>query len=145
MRNTRAMRMLGILTAAGTILLSTACGNGGTAAAGPDKTAVADPMASFRACLEKQGAYIPDGGKAPGGAPPTGRPPNRPSDSPTGGPGSPQTGRPSNAPTDNPPTGIRPTRSAAEQKAMQACASLAPHRVTGKNQGPPPTSQPTNN
>ncbi|GGU03179.1 hypothetical protein GCM10010177_73230 [Actinomadura citrea] len=151
MGTTRAIRMLGTLTVGGAILLTTACGSGDTAA-GSGKTAGADPMASFRACLEKQGVDLP-GGRAPGGAPPSARASDRPSGAPTtrpsGAPGGPRSGRPSGAPTGRPdglptgsrPSGVptdRPTRSAAEQKAMQACASLAPRRGNGRGQDAPP-------
>lgn len=146
MGNTRAIRMLGALAVGGAVLLSTACGNGDSAAAGSDRTAGADPMASFRACLKKQGVDLPEGGNAPGGAPPSARPSNRPTDAPTTRPsGGPGAGRPSGAPTGRPPSGgrpsgaptNRPTRSAAEQKAMQACASLAPQRGPGKGRNTP--------
>ncbi|WP_141580153.1 hypothetical protein [Actinomadura sp. WMMA1423] len=130
MGNERAIRMLGVLAVGGTLLLSAACGSGDTAA-GPDKGA--DPMASFRACLEKQGVDLPDGGNAPGGVPPSARPSNRPSGAPGTRPsGAPTGSRPSGAPTD------RPTRSAAEQKAMRACASLAPKRGNGGGREAPP-------
>ncbi|QKW33226.1 hypothetical protein HUT06_03555 [Actinomadura sp. NAK00032] len=101
---------LGVLGAA-LLLLTAACGGGGS-----DNPGAADPMASFRACLEKQGVKLPEGGR------PSGAPRTRPSDAPTN--------RPSGAPSN------RPSRSAEEQKAMQACASLAPQRGEGRG-GPP--------
>ncbi|TDD58527.1 hypothetical protein E1293_46930, partial [Actinomadura darangshiensis] len=66
-------RLFGVLTAAGVLLLSAACGGGGDADTGSGKGAGADPMASFRICLEKQGVKLPERGNAPGGgAPPPG-------------------------------------------------------------------------
>ncbi|SNS49543.1 hypothetical protein SAMN05443665_100559 [Actinomadura meyerae] len=121
--HTAARCALGALSAA--LLLSTAACGGGD----QDKPGTADPMASFRACLEKQGVELPKGG--PGGRPggpggPGGRPSGRPSDMPSGRP----TGTPPTRPSGAPPSG-RPNSSAKDQKAMQACASLAPQRGGG--------------
>ncbi len=145
MGSTGSRRILGVLAVGGVLLLSTACGNGDTTTAGPDKSAAADPMASFRACLEKQGVTLPNGGPAAGGTPPsapptrpTDAPSTHPTDAPTTHPGAPGPGRPTNAPTQ------RPTRSAAEQKAMQTCASLAPQRRNGPG-GAPPSGLPQEN
>jgi hypothetical protein len=102
-------RELTTVAAAASVLLAAACGGGKTASNG---TPTADPMAAFRACLQKQGVTMPDR---------TGRPTGRPSDRPSG--------RPSGRPSD------RPSRPAAEQKAMEACRSLAPNRGRG---GAPP-------
>ncbi|MFC0037294.1 PT domain-containing protein [Actinomadura rayongensis] len=118
-------RELTAVAAAASLLLAAACGDGKTASGG---TPSADPMAAFRACLQKQGVTMPDR---------TGRPPGRPSGRPTGRPSDRPTGWPSGAPADR-PTGrpsARPSRPAAEQKAMEACRSLAPNRARG---GAPP-------
>ena len=80
MRPTYALGALG----AALLLFTAACGGGES-----DKPDAADPMASFRACLEKQGVNLPEGGR------PTGAPTTRPSNAPSTRP----SGAPSNRPT----------------------------------------------
>jgi hypothetical protein len=70
--------------------------NASAAAGRPDPAA----FAKFRSCLKAQGVDVPAG-------------------PPAGGP-------PPSASTATPPTGARPARTAAQRKAMQACAKYQP-------------------
>lgn len=140
MNKASAGRLLGGLAVTGALLLTAACGggDGGKANASSGKSAGADQMSAFRACMEKQGVTMPDRGNRPSGAPS-----GRPSGAPSGGPGgAPPSGRPSGAPSGRPSgrPADRPTRSAAQQKAMQACASLAPQGGRGGWGGRPGNS-----
>jgi hypothetical protein len=105
------LRRIGLMVAAGGVLLTSACGGGGNgnAASSGKPSGGADPMAAFRSCMEKQGVKLPDRGGR-GGPGPSGRPSGRLSGPPSGAPRT------------------RPSMSAAQQKAMKACSSLAPQR-----------------
>jgi hypothetical protein len=123
----RRTRLVAGMTIAGALLFTAACGGdkGGSGAGTPSGSAAADPMAAYRQCLEKQGVTLPTGGG--GGRRPSGAPTGRPSGAPSGVPG----GRPSGFPSG------RPSMSAAQQQAIQACASLAPQgRPAGQGGGP---------
>ncbi|MFC9971447.1 hypothetical protein ACFVH6_11195 [Spirillospora sp. NPDC127200] len=112
---TRRGHKLGGAVLACALLFTSACGGSEDEGGKNAPDTATDPMAAFRACMEKQGVTRPQG-RGPG---------NRPSGRPSGAP----TARPTDAP-DQRPSG-RPSMSAEQQKARQACSSLAPRRNGG--------------
>jgi hypothetical protein len=95
--------MVTALTGGLLLVAAAACGGAGGTKAAPKTSASADPRDAFRRCLRQHGVALPDQGsqgsqgRRPQGGPPTGRPSDLPS--------------------------ISPSR----RQALQACASLAPN------------------
>ncbi|WP_067481214.1 hypothetical protein [Actinomadura hibisca] len=123
---TRSGRRLGGAALACALLFTGACGGAKDEGDKSAPNTAGDPMVAFRSCMEKQGVTMPQGrGNRPSG---------RPSDAPTA--------RPTDAPRQRPSN--RPSMSAEQQKAMQACSSLAPQR-NGRGGGPGGPEQNANN